>query len=153
LIDFSNTISTTESENEALEIFLEFIRTKYHIEEQIIGKIVNIRHQKLIERENNLRTLMEINAEIPKEHFKIQLSYDDIEYYYKAHCKILKLRNGYNEFVNYSSLKLRSLLLFSSPPMSGDSLKRNDWLVESSLKHSDLPSTSMFLEACELPLS
>jgi len=30
--------------------------------------------------------------------------------------------------VTYSSLKLRSLLLFSPPPVSGDSLKRNDWL-------------------------
>ena len=57
LIDFSNTISTKESENEALEIFLEFIRTKYHIEEQIIGKFVNIRHQKLIERENTSELL------------------------------------------------------------------------------------------------
>jgi hypothetical protein len=32
--------------------------------------------------------------------------------------------------VNYSSLKHRSLLLFSPPPVSGDSLKRNDWLVD-----------------------
>ena len=60
LIDFSNTISTKESEDVVLEIFLEFIRTKYHIKEQIIGKFVNIRHQKLIERENNFRTFMEI---------------------------------------------------------------------------------------------
>jgi len=147
LIDFSNTISTTESENEALEIFLEYIRRKYHIAEQILDKFVNIRHQKLIERENNFKTFMEINAEILKENFGIQLSYDDIEYYYYIHCKNLKLREGYHEFVNYSSLKLRSLLLFSTPPVSGDSLKRNDWRVDISLKYSDLPSTSMCLEA------
>ena len=32
--------------------------------------------------------------------------------------------------VNYSSLKLRSLLLVSSPPVNGDSSNRNDWLVD-----------------------
>jgi len=88
LIDFSNTVSTTESENEALEIFLEYIRRKYHIAEQILDKFVNIRHQKLIERENNFKTFMEINAEILKENFGIQFSYDDIEYYYNIHCDI-----------------------------------------------------------------
>ena len=101
LIDFSNTVSTTESENEALEIFLEYIRRKYHIAEQILDKFVNIRHQKLIERENNFKTFMEINAEILKENFGIQFSYDDIEYYYNIHCKNLKLREGYNEFIKF----------------------------------------------------
>jgi hypothetical protein len=32
--------------------------------------------------------------------------------------------------VNYSSLKLRSLLLVTPPPVSGDSSNRNDWLVD-----------------------
>jgi len=32
--------------------------------------------------------------------------------------------------VNYSSLKLRSLLLVSTPPVGGDSSNRNHWLVD-----------------------
>ena len=39
------------------------------------------------------------------------------------------------------------LLLASPMPVGMDSLNRNDWLVGNSLKYSDLPSTSMFLEA------
>ena len=39
------------------------------------------------------------------------------------------------------------LLLVSLMPVSMASLNRNDWLVDNSLKYSDLPSTSMFLDA------
>ncbi|MGC8645112.1 MAG: hypothetical protein ACP5UO_02445, partial [Thermoplasmata archaeon] len=35
-----------------------------------------------------------------------------------------------DELVSYSSLKLRSLLLVSPPPVSGVSLNRNDWLAD-----------------------
>ena len=40
-----------------------------------------------------------------------------------------------------------------APPVSGVSSNRNDWLADSSLKYSDLPSTSMFLEAFKSALS
>ena len=39
------------------------------------------------------------------------------------------------------------LLLVSATPAGMVSLNRNDWLVDSSLKYSDLPNTSMFLAA------
>jgi hypothetical protein len=37
------------------------------------------------------------------------------------------------------------LLLVSLMPVGMDSSNRNDWLVDNSLKYSDLPSISMFL--------
>ena len=105
LIDFSNTISTVESENESLKIFLEYIRKKYGIQRQIYDEFVNIRHQKLIERESNFRTFMDINMEILRENFRIRLTNDDIEYYYETHCKNLTLREGYYDFINFLKSK------------------------------------------------
>jgi len=61
--------------------------------------------------------------------------------------KGVTINSEYQVIVSYSSLKLRSLLLASPPPMSGVSSGRNDWLADNSLKYSDLPSASMFLEA------
>jgi len=42
-------------------------------------------------------------------------------------CAITKI---FEQKISYSSLEFRSLLMFSPPPVSGVSLKRNDWLVD-----------------------
>lgn len=101
LIDFSNTITTKDSEDYSLKAFLDYISKKYGIKESIFDKFVSVRHIKLIERELNFRTFMEINVEILRSYLGVNIDSSDLEKYYEFHCMHLKLRKDFLEFVRY----------------------------------------------------
>ncbi len=101
LIDFSNTITTKESEDQSLFLFLDYIKNKYGIGEDIYDKFVSIRHRKLIERETDFRTFRDINCEILRDQFHINMDSEDLEKYYIFHCRNLKLRPDFSKFLRF----------------------------------------------------
>lgn len=101
LIDFSYTITTKESEDNSVKYFLELMAKKYGIRGDIYNKFVQIRHMKLIERENKFRPFREIDSEILKDEFKIIMDNTDFEIYYDSHCKNLKLRPDFTKFLKF----------------------------------------------------
>ncbi|MGC8618747.1 MAG: HAD family hydrolase [Thermoplasmata archaeon] len=96
-LDFSNTITTVESENLAIEKWLSFIREKYGLDQGIYEKFINMRLKKLVERESNFRTFMQINKEVLKEIYGIDEIYE--EEYYSFHERFLRLRDDFKEFL------------------------------------------------------
>ncbi len=95
-LDFSNTITTVESENKSISDWLDLVAEKYHIGGEIHRNFGKMRMEKLIDREKNFRTFMEINREVLHELYGLM----DIleEEYYRSHEKGLVLRP---DFVNF----------------------------------------------------
>jgi HAD superfamily hydrolase (TIGR01549 family) len=95
-LDFSNTITTVESENEAMDRYLSFIRERYNLDDGIFKKFRDLRSEKLIQRENKFKTFMEINMEVLRELYGIHDIYP--ERYYEYHVKFLRLRPDFHLF-------------------------------------------------------
>ncbi|MCL5929675.1 MAG: HAD family hydrolase [Candidatus Thermoplasmatota archaeon] len=97
-LDFSNTITTVESENISIYKWLDLLSSRYHIATDIRSAFSKRRLEKLIDREKNFRTFMEINHEVLSELYGISEIYE--EEYYEFHEKNLKLRPDFIDFVN-----------------------------------------------------
>ncbi|MEM0127781.1 MAG: HAD family hydrolase [Thermoplasmatales archaeon] len=95
-LDFSNTITTVESENLSIKAWLSFITEKYHLTGDVYEKFVKRRLEKLVEREKKFETFMEINREVLKELYGIEDIFEDD--YYKFHEKYLRLRPDFLNF-------------------------------------------------------
>lgn len=96
-LDYSNTITTVESENMAIEKWLSFIRDKYNLDQGMSEKFLELRLKKLVERERNFKTFMEINREVLNELYGIKEIYEDE--YYRFHEKYLRLRDDFLPFM------------------------------------------------------
>lgn len=94
--DFSYTITTVESENMAIDGYLNFMRSRYSLSEDFIPKFKDMRNKKLVDREDNYRTFMKINEEVLFELYKIEEIYP--EDYYRFHETLLKLRLDFLKF-------------------------------------------------------
>ncbi|MEM3255910.1 MAG: HAD family hydrolase [Thermoplasmatales archaeon] len=96
--DFSNTITTEESENQSLDKWISFLNEKYHLGDDAYEKFVRRRLEKLVEREKNFKTFMQINREVLMEYYGIE----DIseEEYYLFHEMYLRLRPDFLKFFN-----------------------------------------------------
>ncbi len=99
-LDFSNTITTVESENQSMEKWLELVREKYSISPDIQENFKRMRLDKLVDREKRFRTFMEINHEVLSEMYGISDIYE--ENYYRFHEINLKLRDEFVEFIEFA---------------------------------------------------
>ncbi|MEM0136306.1 MAG: HAD family hydrolase [Thermoplasmatales archaeon] len=96
--DFSNTITTEESENQSLDRWISFLNEKYHLGDDAYERFVRRRLEKLAEREKNFKTFMQINREVLKEYYGIEDVFE--EEYYRFHEMYLRLRPDFLEFFN-----------------------------------------------------
>ncbi len=108
-LDFSNTITTVESENDSLYKWLDFVGKKYHITTDIRSMFLTKRMEKLIEREKKYRTFMEINHEVLYELFSVEEIYE--EEYYRFHEENLKLRPDFIDFITLAREKFRIVMV------------------------------------------
>ncbi|MEM0136158.1 MAG: HAD family hydrolase [Thermoplasmatales archaeon] len=96
-LDFSNTITTVESENNSISKWLDLISRKYSLKKDIYSDFSRVRLEKLIEREGNFRTFMQINHEVLSELYGISEIYE--EDYYVFHEQNLRLRPDFISFI------------------------------------------------------
>lgn len=96
-LDFSNTITTVESENNSIYKWLDLLSNKYHIPTDIRSAFSKRRLEKLVDREKKFRTFMEINREVLWELYGISEIYE--EEYYEFHEQNLRLRPDFIDFV------------------------------------------------------
>ncbi|MGC8561629.1 MAG: HAD family hydrolase [Thermoplasmata archaeon] len=96
-LDFSNTITTVESENKSIFKWLDLISKKYNITTDIRSDFSKMRLEKLDDREKRFRTFMQINHEVLSELYNISEIYE--EEYYEFHEENLKLRPDFIDFV------------------------------------------------------
>ncbi len=98
MLDFSNTITTVASEDNALKNYLEFVaNTEGIIDDELFNKFTNLRSIKLIDRETNFRTFVEINREVWKELYNVDNIHEDD--YYRFHESLLKLKDDFIPFI------------------------------------------------------
>lgn len=110
LLDFSNTITTVESEDAALKNYLEFIASKENIDDKnIVEKFTNLRSNKLIDRERRFRTFLEINKEVLKELYNLDNVYANE--YYRFHEEYLRLRDDFIPFVKFAKEYCRIVMV------------------------------------------
>lgn len=108
-LDFSNTITTVESENEAIERYLNLLKEKYSIKDDIRAKFTAMRMEKLVDREKRFRTFMDINIEVLSELYGITEIYQ--EEYYRSHERYLKLRPDFKDFINLTKQSFRLVMV------------------------------------------
>jgi len=98
MLDFSNTITTVESEDNALKNYLDFVAKVDGIkDDDLYNKFTNMRSAKLIDRETNFRTFIEINREVLEELYHVKNIYE--EEYYRFHESLLKLKDDFISFI------------------------------------------------------
>ncbi len=108
-LDFSNTITTVESENLSMEQWLELVREKYNIKPDIRENFKRMRLDKLVDRESKFRTFMEINHEVLSELYGISDIYE--ENYYRFHEINLRLRAEFIEFIESARKRFQIVMV------------------------------------------
>ncbi len=96
-LDYSNTITTVESENAYISGWLDLVAKKYSINDDFHAKFGKMRLAKLIDREKKFRTFMEINREVLFELYGLTNILE--EEYYRSHEKNLRLRPDFIDFI------------------------------------------------------
>ncbi len=96
-LDFSNTITTVESENRSMSLWLDLIMEKYRLKEDVLRNFAGARLKKLVDRETRFRTFMQINHEVLSELYGISEIFE--EEYYRSHERNLRLRPGFVDFI------------------------------------------------------
>lgn len=108
-LDFSNTITTVESENRSISKWLDLLIEKYHLDDSLITDFRRIRLDKLVDRERKFRTFMQINHEVLSELFGISEIFE--EDYYRLHEQNLRLRPDFLEFITGARERLQVLMV------------------------------------------
>jgi putative hydrolase of the HAD superfamily len=109
LLDFSNTITTVESENESIGKWLDLIKQRYNIKDNVHSRFKAMRLEKLVDREKRFRTFMEINREVLSEIYGISEIFE--EEYYASHEKNLRLRPDFIPFVAQMMEKFQIIMV------------------------------------------
>ncbi len=110
MLDFSNTITTVESEDNALKNYLEFVAKIENIKDNnLYNKFTNLRSLKLIDRETNFRTFIEINREVLDELYHVKNIHE--EEYYRFHESFLKLKDDFIPFIEDVKEKINVILV------------------------------------------
>jgi putative hydrolase of the HAD superfamily len=109
LLDFSNTITTVESENESIGKWLDLIKERYNIKEDVNSRFKAMRLEKLVDREKRFRTFMEINKEVLSEIYGISEIFE--EEYYASHEKNLRLRSDFIPFITQMVGKIKIIMV------------------------------------------
>ena len=96
-LDFSNTITTVESENKSMSLWLDLIVNEYRLKEDIRRNFAKARMEKLVDRETRFRSFMQINHEVLSELYGIAEIFE--EEYYRSHERNLRLRPDFVDFI------------------------------------------------------
>ncbi len=96
-LDFSNTITTVESENKSMSLWLDLIVNEYRLKEDIRRNFAKARMEKLVDRETRFRSFMQINHEVLSELYGISEIFE--EEYYRSHERNLRLRPDFVDFI------------------------------------------------------
>lgn len=165
-MDFSNTITTVKSEYEAVSKYLDFIKERYQINDDVFGKFTRLRFRKLDERvEGDFRTFMGINKETLFELYGITEMF--AEEYYRFHEEYLRLRPDFKDFIDAVKPKFSILMVtdadntYTERTLSAltirhlfDSIitaenvgtpKPNNRIFEAALEAANFPSTVLFI--------
>lgn len=108
-LDFSNTITTVESENTSISLWLDLIAEEYHIRDDIRTRFPKRRLEKLVDREKRFRTFMEINREVLSELYGLTQIFE--EEYYRSHERNLRLRPDFIGFIRDASKKFQIVMV------------------------------------------
>lgn len=110
MLDFSNTITTVESEDMALKEYLNYVSEKENIcDDNIFQRFTELRSIKLIEREKKFATFVEINREVLWELYRVKNIHE--EEYYKFHEKYLRLRPDFIPFAEFVSRRVNIVMI------------------------------------------
>ncbi|MCL5874157.1 MAG: HAD family hydrolase [Candidatus Thermoplasmatota archaeon] len=108
-LDYSNTITTVESENASISKWLDFIAEKYQINGDVHATFAKMRLEKLIDREKRFRTFMEINREVFLELYGLTYIFE--EDYYRSHERNLRLRPDFINFISTVRKKFQVVMV------------------------------------------
>jgi putative hydrolase of the HAD superfamily len=155
-LDFSNTITTVDSEDMALTKYLEFVKEKNGIADgDIFVKFRQLRSRKLVDRERDFRTFVEINKEVLQELYHVPETYD--EDYFQFHEKYLELREDFVPFVRLARKKVKVVMItdadniYTERTIGALGIKRYfDAIVTAEEVRSPKPFSPIFKKGLEL---